>query len=231
MTQLGIGLRFKTKIQKKENQTNTSTVNTEQNLDTPGGSAEQGGKNTVPSSTTTPTEASTSQGKVKNKEQINTIDAKNSSISKAKSTQTVKMESNIDFHNLCARPFTEVYNGDPQGAYSFIKKIDSIEILCENNDHRKILIRNILANVKTRALNILPKDPTTIKEITDALTEKIKPEKSNILESRMMTLRLDKTTLGDYSKKVEQLADSLKRSLIVEGITSAKDNEIAVQIS
>lgn len=155
----------------------------------------------------------------------------NNSLEPEKTIKTVKMTSKIEFHNLCTRTFTEVYNGDPSGLDSFVRKIESIEILCENNDHTAILIRNILANVKYRALDIMPKDPKTVDAITNVLKEKIKPEKSSIIEGRMMALKLDRTNFSDYTKKVEQLADKLKRSLIIEGMTQEKANELAVQKS
>lgn len=142
------------------------------------------------------------------------------------------MASKIEFHNLCARTFTEVYNGDPGSVNSFIRKIESIEILCENDDHRKILIRNIVANVRDKALDIMPMDPKTIKEITDTLRAKIKPEKSQIIEGRMMALKMDKcNSFDDYSRKVEELADFMIRSLVVEGVTREKANEMAIQKS
>lgn len=43
-----------------------------------------------------------------------------------------------------------------------------------------------------------------------------------------MALRLDKKQVQDFSKVAEELADSFKRSLIVEGITQAKANEMAI---
>lgn len=44
----------------------------------------------------------------------------------------------------------------------------------------------------------------------------------------MMALRSDKGSLSDYSKRVEQLADQLKRSWIKEGISSNKANEMVI---
>lgn len=70
------------------------------------------------------------------------------------SNQTAKMTTKIEFHNLCARTFNENYEGDPKGLDSFLNKIESIEILCENDDHKKILIRNVVAHVTQRALDV-----------------------------------------------------------------------------
>lgn len=85
-----------------------------------------------------------------------------------------------------------------------------------------------MANVKGRALDMLLAEPADIKTIKDTLKAKIKPEKSTIIEGRMAALRADKSSVSDFVRQTEKLADQLKRSYIEEGMTSAKANEMAV---
>lgn len=134
-----------------------------------------------------------------------------------------------EFHKICVQTFTEVYDGEPAGLHSFIKKIESLELLADSNDLKTILISIIVANVKLRALAALPKDPKTTEEIRNALNEKIKPEKSKIIEGRMLALKLDRGNFTDYSSKVEKLADRLKFSYIEEGMTANKANEMSIE--
>lgn len=82
-----------------------------------------------------------------------------------------------EFHKICVQTFTEIYDGEPAGLHSFVKKIESLELLADTNELKAILVSIIVANVKLRALAALPKDPKTSVEIRTAQNEKIKPRK------------------------------------------------------
>lgn len=86
----------------------------------------------------------------------------------------------------------------------------------------------ILTKLQGKALEIIPETANTIEAIVNALKAKIKPENSKVVEGRMMALRADKSNLQDYAKRAENLADCLKRSLILEGISETKAQEMVI---
>lgn len=145
------------------------------------------------------------------------------------SNSKIKMTTKVEFHNLCARTFNEVYSGEAQGLQAFISKIEGLALLVENNDPTSILLNAIKSNVKNFASEVYPKAPTTVKQVTDAFVAKIKPENSNVIVGNMMALRADRSNLSDYAKKTENLAQAYKPSLVSEGTTLEKANEMAVE--
>lgn len=85
-----------------------------------------------------------------------------------------------------------------------------------------------LTNDIQYAKEAVPNDAQNVEAIINALKNKIKPDSSKVIAGRMMALRLDKKIVQDFSKNAEELADAFKRSLIVEGITQNKANEMAI---
>lgn len=77
-------------------------------------------------------------------------------------------------------------------------------------------------------MKIVPADVQSIKAIKTALKSKIKPESSKIVRGRMMAHRADRGNLQDYSKKAEDLADALRRALVMDGIPSEKAEEMTI---
>lgn len=67
-----------------------------------------------------------------------------------------------------------------------------------------------------------------MREIKDALAAKTKFDNSKVVEGRLLALKADQSKLNDYAKKAEELADSLKRALVLEGIPQSKANEMAI---
>lgn len=108
--------------------------------------------------------------------------------------------------------------------------INSVELLktTAGNTHLALLRQFIIARLEGKALEAVPEDANSIDDIVTALKSKIKPDSSKVVAGRMMALRSDKTNLQDFSKQAEELADSLRRSLIVEGISQAKAHEMTV---
>lgn len=136
--------------------------------------------------------------------------------------------SDLDFYNLCARTFTEEYSGDPLALRPFIHKINNAEAMCRTDRHRNTLKNFIMANIKGSAADFLPIDPESIQSIKTILQAKIKPDNSKVVKGRMMALKADHKNLTEYSKKVEQLADSLKRSLVLENIPPENANQMVI---
>lgn len=136
--------------------------------------------------------------------------------------------SELNFYNLCARTFTETYAGDPLALRPFINKINMVHRMCQHEGHEAILKDSIMAHVKGLAADVLPADPESIEAIKKTLLEKIKPENSKVVKGKLMALKADRNNLIEYTKKAEQLAENLKRSLILENIPYENANKMVI---
>lgn len=135
----------------------------------------------------------------------------------------------INFYNLCARTFTETYAGDPLALKPFINKINMVQRMCQHEGHEAILKDFIMSHVKGIASDILPAEPESIESIKSTLRAKIKPENSKVVKGKLMALKADRNNLTEYTKKAEQLAESLKRSLILENFPYENANKMVIE--
>lgn len=71
-------------------------------------------------------------------------------------------------------------------------------------------------------------DVTTLRELKEVLEEHIPPENSTIIEVRIAALRYGYFMQEKFASKTEELADALRRTLIIEGMAATKANKISV---
>lgn len=79
-----------------------------------------------------------------------------------------------------------------------------------------------------RAREFVSDDLTTIAQLKNVLTENIRPENSKVIEGRIAMLRYTFSKKEEFATRVENLADALRRTLIIEGMTAAKATEISI---
>lgn len=121
------------------------------------------------------------------------------------------------------------YNGDPLKLNSFLTDVELVMSLAEGNEMKAFCLTFIKSRMEGRAEEALPDTFDSIEALSTALKSKIKPDNSNIIEGRMTALQLRK---GDYSKfanEAEKLAEALRRTLIVEGLTKTLAEEQAIK--
>lgn len=133
-----------------------------------------------------------------------------------------------DFMRLCAQTINQLYSGDPLSLKTFIGSIEYLELVATTDELRETLRHFIFTRLSGLALEAIPENVDNIAEIKAALKSKIKPDSSKVIAGRMMALKLDNRKIQDYSKQAEELAESFRRSLVIEGITQSKANEMAV---
>lgn len=141
------------------------------------------------------------------------------------------MTSKIEYLILCANTINTVYSGDYIGLRPLISAIELLEEMAENDEHRRLLKKFIMIKLQGRALDCIPPNPESIEVIKTALETNIEPENSEVVKGRMLALKADRwsfTNFSEYAEKVETLGESLKRSLIFEGIPARKANEITI---
>lgn len=119
----------------------------------------------------------------------------------------------------------KTYNGDPLGLQAFLKSIKLLQTVAGQN-HIDLLKDFIMTRLDSKAAENVPPEPDTIQEIVDALKKSIKPDSSKVVAGKMMALKSDNSSNQEFAKQAEKLAEDLKRSLIIEGISLSKANEM-----
>lgn len=135
--------------------------------------------------------------------------------------------SKVEFLALCGRTINKIYEGNPLEVRSFVDSVQLLEEFAENADLTKILINFTLSKLNGSVREKVPENPNTVKQITDAIINKIRPESSDIIEGRLLALRTK--SLDEFQEKAEKLAESLERALILEGCKHEKAKEMSVK--
>lgn len=136
-------------------------------------------------------------------------------------------QSKADFMRLAGPILNYKYNGDPLKLETFITDVELVEAMAEV-EQTELCFKYIKSKLEGRALEAMPENLTTVQQIKDALSRKIKPDSSRVIEGKISALRLIKGNFSTFSKQAEDLAEALRRSLIVEGISKSKAEEMAV---
>lgn len=133
------------------------------------------------------------------------------------------------FTRLCGSILNVKYLGDPLGLNSFINTVEFLEILCKP-ENAEVLRRFIVQKLDGKALDAVPDiDNKTLKQIKDALKGNIRPDSSDVIEGRIVALRQDHMTAQEFAKTAEELADALKRTYIIEGMTETKASDMTIK--
>lgn len=133
------------------------------------------------------------------------------------------------FLSLMAANIRKNYTGDPLMLTPFLASVDLMKEMADENPNLLTLLKKfVLTKLEGYASEIVPSEPESIEVIVKTLKEKIKPESSKVIEGRMMALRADRGSLQDYAQKAEELADSLRRALVMDGIPLAKAEEMTI---
>lgn len=132
------------------------------------------------------------------------------------------------FLNMCATMLRDNYDGNPLTLESFLDKIELIEELTEPN-LESTLISFVKSKLEAKAREVLPDKISSVEEIKIALKTGIKPDNSKVIAGKIAALTVRNSNYADFSKQAEDLADALKRSLILEGITKTKAHEMAIE--
>lgn len=134
----------------------------------------------------------------------------------------------LEFSQLAAAQINYKYSGDPTKLDAFLADVAYVEALA-GEDHSEICRRFIRTRIEGKAAEALPTVIDSIKDITDALKDHVKPESSRVIEGRIAALRVVKGNMIKFSEQAEKLAESFRRSLVFEGQTKAQAKDAAVR--
>lgn len=142
--------------------------------------------------------------------------------------QDKMVQTKQDFMRLAGPILNYKYNGDPSKLDTFLTDIELVESLAEE-EQADLCFKFIKSKLEGRALEAMPDKVTKISDITDALKEKVKADSSRVIEGKISSLRLIKGNFSSFAKQAEELAESLRRSLVIEGMSKKKAEEITIQ--
>lgn len=131
------------------------------------------------------------------------------------------MEAKKSYIALCASIIRENYDGNPLTLESFLDKIELLQELTETN-LEQTFFSFIKSKLESKAREILPENISTVADIKIALVNGIKHDNSKVIAGKIAALSVKNNNFSDFAKQAEELADALKRSLVVEGITKKR---------
>lgn len=198
-----------------------------ENSDTTIEETNQDAKSTSTSSDITPENNSQENDHKESEHGSNHDSNDNSDIESEPDLNTDKM-TDVETLRMVNSQLGSTYSGDPTTLESFI---DSITLLDEIIDEKKaLLVKIIKAKLTGRAREALSSTDDTVAKIIKSLRDNISQESSKVIQGRFTALHLSKNLkLDEFSKKVEELAESLQRSLIAEQFPEAKARQLAVE--
>ena len=144
------------------------------------------------------------------------------------STNMATSEEKRNFVSLCSSILRDNYNGNPLALESFLDKISLIEEFTEDN-LKNVFISFVKSKLEGKAREALPENISSINEIKSVLKNRIRPENSKVVAGKIAALQVRNNNYSDFSKQAEELAEALERSLIIEGISKNKAQEMAIE--
>lgn len=135
---------------------------------------------------------------------------------------------NHNFLRLAAGQINKNYAGDPLALASFIDSLELLESMATTAELTTILFSFAKTKLEGKAREIITTTVINLTQLKNALRTHIKPENSHVVEGRILSLKFNPNHAEECSKKAEELADALKRTLIVEGVSAEKANQMTI---
>lgn len=120
------------------------------------------------------------------------------------------------------------YDGDPMGLQTFVTGVEIAKDFATTDALKRKLVTYVMGRLDGRARELISDEIETIEELMDTLKGKIRPENSKVIEARMASLHYSFKRQEDFANRAEELADALRRTLIIEGMTAEKANECVI---
>lgn len=133
-----------------------------------------------------------------------------------------------EFLALAGRLIVKGYTGDPLGLRAFVNSLKLLKTRA-GEAHKALLVEFVMTKLEGKALEQVREEVTEIDEIIKGLREGIKPESSDIIASKMLALRLNRSAIPEFTKQAEELAEAMSRALIAEQIPREKANEVTIK--
>lgn len=142
---------------------------------------------------------------------------------------TDKMPQTVEeFFRLASKVVDAKFDGNPANLDAFIEQVELLEPMVAE-DNKAHLLKFIGTKLIGKARRALPSDPKKVSDIITALRKEIKHEPSRVIEGKIIALRLDRKNISKFSEQANKLAEQLEESLIFEGHTKDKAQEMTIR--
>lgn len=127
---------------------------------------------------------------------------------------------------LASAHLNKKYSGEPLGLDSFI---DSVPPLATTNELKAFYANLVRTKIDGRARCLITDADNTVDLIIAALRRNMKQDNSKVIKGRMLALKYNHSSQEEFEQKAEELADALRRSLVLEGSSVDQANETAIE--
>lgn len=134
----------------------------------------------------------------------------------------------LEYLRFAASTLNKNYSGDPLALSAFINAVNLVKSVDTENSFAAQLKTFVISKLEGKALECID-ESATLDDILKKLKESIKPDSSNVINGRMLSLKLSKGTTQNFAEEAEKLADALQRALVVEGISLEKAKEMSIE--
>lgn len=118
-----------------------------------------------------------------------------------------------EYLRFASAQISRTYAGDPIQLKSFLNAIDVVKAATDAAE-MPLLKKFLTSRLEGKALDSV--DTTkTLDEMLHSLEEVLKPDSSEVIEGKLIALRLNRANIKEFGKQVEKLAEALQRSLVV----------------
>lgn len=138
------------------------------------------------------------------------------------------MKAQKDLLDIVNSQIRKPYEGDPMGLQTFITGVEIAKDFANTAELQAKLVMYVKGRLDGRARELITEDIDTIDKLVDKLKRAIRPDNSKIIEARIASLHYSFAKREEFASRAEELADALRRTLIIEGMTAEKANELAV---
>lgn len=136
--------------------------------------------------------------------------------------------TNTELLKIASQSLNFKYSGDALQLESFIDAINLINSFATTDGLRTFLFAYVKSKLEGVAREHITIEITTVDALIERLRSKIKADNSQVIEGRILSLKLNKNDTADFAKKAEDLSDAFKRSLIIEGVSASKAEQMAI---
>lgn len=133
-----------------------------------------------------------------------------------------------EYYRMASQNINRNYGGDPLQLEPFVNSIKLLQTIDAEKTHLAMLKTFVISKLEGKALQIINKEDS-LDTILATLQAKIKPDNSDVILGRMITLKLGNMTARNFAREAELLADAFHRSLILEGATLDMANKMTVK--
>lgn len=134
--------------------------------------------------------------------------------------------SPFEFLKFAATLIKSFSGENPSQLAPFLTNVSLIQSVA-TTESLPFLVSFLKGRLEGRASRVCA-DCGTVEEIILSLKKNIKFDSSAVVESRLAALQLSDSSLTEFAKSLEQLADNLHESLVLEGVSVNKANEMTI---